>query len=160
MCENFHTNSSILNHNFTSMKVWPYFSDTLYIEDIITILECLVKTIFVVFVGKVFQQIVGSPMGTNCAHFLADIIMCSYEAEFTRLQALLSADKKNPKQTKTKTKTKTTQHLSSIFTYRYIDELLSINDPDCKNYLGQMYPTELEINDATESNPSASYFDL
>ena len=46
------------------------------------------------------------------------------------------------------------------FTYRYIDDVLSINNPDFENYLGQMYPAELEIKDTTESNTSASYLDL
>ena len=45
-------------------------------------LEFLVDNIFVVFAGKVFQQIVGIPMGTNCAPLLADIFLYSYEAEF------------------------------------------------------------------------------
>ena len=31
---------------------------------------------------------------------------------------------------------------------------------DFENYLGQMYPLELEIKDTTESNTSASYLDL
>ena len=35
-------------------------------EDIIKILEFLVDNIFVVFAGKVFQHIVGIPVGTNC----------------------------------------------------------------------------------------------
>ena len=38
-------------------------------DDIINMLEFLVDTIFVVFAGKVFQQTVGIPMGTNCARF-------------------------------------------------------------------------------------------
>ena len=46
------------------------------------------------------------------------------------------------------------------FTYRYIDDVLSINNPDFENYLGQMYPPELEIKDTMESNTSASYLDL
>ena len=46
------------------------------------------------------------------------------------------------------------------FTYRYIDDVLSINNPDFANDLGQMYPAELEIKDTTESNISASYLDL
>ena len=46
------------------------------------------------------------------------------------------------------------------FTYRYIDDVLSINNPYFENYLGQMYPPELEIKDTTESNTSASYLDL
>ena len=101
--------------------------------------------IFVVFAGKVFQQIVGIPMGTNCAPLLADIFLYSYEAEF--IQSLHSAGKKR---------------LASQFnfTYRYIDDVLSINNPDFENYLGQMYPPELEIKDTTESNTSASYLDL
>ena len=62
-------------------------------EDIIKMLEFLVDNIFVVFAGKVFQQIVGIPMGTNCAPLLADIFLYSYEAEF--IQSLLSAGKKH-----------------------------------------------------------------
>ena len=108
-------------------------------------LEFLVDNIFVVFGGKVFQQIVGIPMGTNCAPLLADIFLYSYEAEF--IQSLLSTGKKK---------------LASQFnfTYRYIDDVLSINNPDFDNYLGQMYPPELEIKNTAESNTSASYLDL
>ena len=36
----------------------------------------------------------------------------------------------------------------------------SINNPEFKNYLGQMYPAELEIKDTTEGTTSASYLDL
>ena len=98
-----------------------------------------------VFAEKVFQQIIGIPMGTNCAHLLADIFRYSYEALF--IQSLLSTGRKR---------------LASQFnfTYRYIDDVLSINNPDFENYLGQMYPPELEIKDTTESNTSASYLDL
>ena len=45
------------------------------------------------------------------------------------------------------------------FTYRYIDDVLSINNPDFENYLDQMYPVEIEFKDTTESNPTASYLD-
>ena len=51
-------------------------------EDIIRVLEFLVDNIFVVFAGKVFQQIIGIPMGTNCTPLLADIFLYSYDAEF------------------------------------------------------------------------------
>ena len=114
-------------------------------DDIIKMLEFLVDNIFVVCVGKVFQQTVGIPMGTNCAPLLADIFLYSYEADF--IQSLLSTGKK---------------HLASRFnlTYRYIDDVLSINNPELENYLGQMYPAELEIKDTTESTTSASYLDL
>ena len=76
---------------------------------------------------------------------LSDIFLYSYEADF--IQSLLSTGKK---------------HLASRFnlTYRYIDDVLSINNPEFENYLGQMYPAELEIKDTTESTTSASYLDL
>ena len=67
-------------------------------------------------------------MGTNCAPLLADIFLYSYEAEF--IQSLLSTGRKR---------------LASQFnfTYRYIDDVLSINNPGFENYLGQMYPLNL-----------------
>ena len=107
--------------------------------------EFLVDNIFVVFAGKVFQQTVGIPKGTNCAPLLADIFLYSYEADC--IESLLSTGKK---------------HLASRFnlTYTYIDDILSINNPEFENYLGQMYPTELEIKDTTDSTTSASYLDL
>ena len=108
-------------------------------------LEFLFDNIYVVFGGKIFEQIVGILMGTSCAPLLADIVLYSYEAEF--IQSLLSTGKKK---------------LASKFnfTYRYIDDVLSINNPDFENYLGQMYPAELEIKDTSESNTSASYLGL
>ena len=130
----------------------PYFvkehsdSKNKYTEDdIINMLEFLVDNIFVAFGGKVFQQIVGIPMGTNCAPPLAEIFLYSYEADF--IQSLLSTGKK-----------KLTSQFN--FTYRYIDNVLSNNNPDFENYLGQMYPAELEIKNTTESNTSAFYLDL
>jgi hypothetical protein len=41
--------------------------------------------------GTLFQQVVGIPMGTNCALLLADLFLYSYESEF--LQKLVK-DKK------------------------------------------------------------------
>ena len=113
--------------------------------DIVSMLEFLVDNIFVVFAGKVSQQIIGISKGTNCAPLLADIFLYSYEAVF--IQSLLLTGRKR---------------LASQFnfTYRYIDDVLSINNSDFENYLGQMYPPELEIKDTTESNTSASYLDL
>ena len=80
-----------------------------------------------------------------CAPFLADIFLYSYKAEF--IQSLLSTAKKK-------------LAYQFNFTYRYIDDVFSINNQDSENYMGQMYPAELEIKDTTESNTSASYFDL
>ena len=49
-------------------------------DDIIKMLEFFLRQHFRGFAGKVFQKIVGIPMGTNVALLLADIFLYSYEA--------------------------------------------------------------------------------
>ena len=85
------------------------FSET----DIINMLDFLIDNIFVFFGGRVFQQTVGIPMGTNWAPLLADLFLYSYEADF--IQGLL---KKNEK--------KLARSLN--FTFRYIDDVFSLNN--------------------------------
>ena len=72
-------------------------------------------------------------------------LVCSCGADFIR--SLLSTGKK---------------HLASRFglTYRYIDDVLSMDNPEFEGYLGRMCPAELEIRDTAESAASASYLDL
>jgi hypothetical protein len=48
-------------------------------------LEFLIDNIFVSFGGALFQQVVGIPMGTNCAPPLADLFLYSYESEFLKI---------------------------------------------------------------------------
>jgi hypothetical protein len=81
-------------------------------------LEFLIDNIFVSFGGILFQQVVGIPMGTNCAPLLADLFLYSYESEF--LQKFVK-DKKIH------------EARAFNFTYRYIDDVLYINN--CKHHM-------------------------
>jgi predicted cation transporter len=63
--------------------------------------------------GILFQQVVGIPMGTNCALLLADLFLYSYESEFRQK---LVKDKKIH------------EARAFNFTYRYIDDVLFINN--------------------------------
>jgi hypothetical protein len=47
--------------------------------DIINMLKYLIDNIFVIIGGRVFQQTVGIPMGTNCAPLLTDLFLYLYE---------------------------------------------------------------------------------
>ena len=117
-----------------------------YTEDnIMNMLDFLIDNIFVMFGGQVFQQTVGIPMGTNCAPLLADLFLYSYEAEF--FQTLLKQKDKKLAQ-------------SFNFTFRYIDDVLSLSNSKFGDYLHLIYPPELEIKDTTESSNSTSYLDL
>ena len=78
-------------------------------------LEFMIDNIFAtgMFGGRVFQSAVGLPMGTNYAPLLADLFIYSYEADF--IQGVL---KKNEKKLAR----------SFNFTFRYIDDVLSLNN--------------------------------
>jgi hypothetical protein len=84
-------------------------------------------------------------MGMNCAPLLADLFLYSYEAEF--IQKLLNAKNKS---------------LAVAFnsTFRYIDDVLFINNNNFHSYVDSIYPNELEIKDTTECSTSASYLDV
>ena len=83
-------------------------------------------------------------MGTNCAPLVADLFLYSYEAEFVK--RLLQAGKK---------------HLAQQFnfTYRYIDDVLSLKNTQFAEYLEFIYLHELEIKETTEAAASSSYLD-
>ena len=68
-----------------------------------------------------------------------------YEADF--LQGLL----KNKDR-------KLAQTFNSSF--RYIDDVLSLNNSRFGDYLHRIYPNELEVKDTTDTQKSASYLDL
>jgi hypothetical protein len=72
-------------------------------------LEFLIDYIFVSFGGLLFQQVVGIPMGTNCAPLLADLFVYSYESEFP--QNLVKDEKIH-------------EARAFNFTLRYIDDVV------------------------------------
>ena len=51
-------------------------------DSICEMIEFLIDNIFVQFGGRLFRQVIGIPMGTNCAPLLADLFLYSYENEF------------------------------------------------------------------------------
>ena len=113
------------------------FSET----NIINMLEFLIDNIFVIFGGRVFQQTVGIPMGTQCAPLLADLFVYWHDADF--IQGLL---KKNEKKLAR----------SFNFTFRYIDDVLSLNNSTFAAFVNRIYLVELEIKDTTDTDRSAS----
>ena len=46
------------------------------------------------------------------------------------------------------------------FTFRYIDDVLSLNNSRFGDFVDRIYPIELEIKDITDTDKSASYLDL
>ena len=114
-------------------------------NDICKMIEFLVDNIYIRFGGQLFRQMVGIPMGTNCAPLLADLFLYSYENEF--LYKLKKEGKRK---------------LARRFnlSYRYIDDLTSYNNKRFKEFISDIYPKELTISETTESTSVASYIDL
>ena len=108
-------------------------------------IEFLVDYAYVRFGGQLFRQMVGIPMGTNCAPLLADLFLYSYENEF--LDKLIKEGKRK---------------LARKFnlSYRYVDYLISFNNERFKEFISDIYPKELTISETTESTSSSSYLDL
>ena len=72
-------------------------------------------------------------MGTNCAPLVADLILFCYERDF-----MLSLSDNNQ------------ADIIEAFnsSSRYLDYLLNIYDPYFEQMVGQIYPTELQLNKA------------
>ena len=104
-------------------------------RSICKMIEFLIDKIYVRFGGLHFRQVIGIPMGNNCAPLLADLFLYSYETEF--LDGLIS---------------KGNRKLSGKFnfTYRYIDDLISFRNKNFQQHLSTIYPKELQIKPATQ----------
>ena len=103
------------------------------------------NNIFIRFGTKLNRQIVGIPMGTNCAPLVADLFLFCYERDF-----MLSLSDNN--------QTDIIEAFNS--TSRYLDDLLNIDNPYFEQMVGQIYPKELQLNKANSSDTKAPFLDL
>ena len=84
-------------------------------------------------------------MRTNCTPLLSDLFFYSYDVDL--IQGLL---KKNEK--------KLTRSFN--LTFRYIDDVLSLNNSRFGDFVDRINSIELEIKDTTNTDRSDSYLDL
>ena len=56
------------------------------VHRLIKMFNFLVDNIFIEVGTKVFQQVIGIPMGTDCAPLVADLFLFSFEFEFMKIQ--------------------------------------------------------------------------
>ena len=108
-------------------------------------LHYLLDDIFIRFGSKLYRHIVGIPMGTNCAPLVADLLLFCYERDF-----MLSLSNNN--------QTDIIEAFNS--TSRYLDDLLNIDNPYFEQMVGQIYPTELQLNKAISCDTEAPFLDL
>ena len=116
-------------------KLWSW-------QNVCEALIYLLDNIYIRFGTKLYRQIVGIPMGTNCAPLIADLFLFCYERDFmTSLSGVKQAE------------------IIEAFksTSSYLDDLLNIDNP---YFEGMVNPPELQLNKANASDTEALFFDL
>ena len=108
-------------------------------------LTFLLDNIFVRFGNKVFKQVIGIPMGTNCAPLVADLFLYCYERDF---MLNLSCE--------------TQSEVIDAFnnTSRYLDDLLNIENGFFQTMYKDIYPKELTLCKANTDDHQTSFLDL
>ena len=105
----------------------------------------LIDNIYVKCGTKVFRQVIGIPMGTDCAPFLANLFLYFYEFHFMEKMAKA----KNP----------------DIYRFRrvqrYLDDLIIVNGGDVMSvYAPDIYPSELVLKLENNDDQMTSFLDL
>ena len=114
-------------------------------KDLIKHIRYLIDNIYVVCGDTIFRQIIGIPIGTDCAPFLANLFLYSYECEW--MDKMYKENK--------------TDFLKKFdFCSRYIDDVLCINNDELMDeVMTDVYPSELSL---TSDNAiiKSNYLDL
>jgi hypothetical protein len=107
-------------------------------------IEYLIDNVYVSVGNKVFRQCIGIPMGTDCAPLLANLYLFHYEYSF--MKGLIRTDMPKAK----------------LFsnTFRYIYDLLALNNPSFESEIASIYPAELVLKKTTENITMVSYLDI
>ena len=128
---------------FTSEKPKKYHAWS--IQNVCDALTFLLDSIFIRFGTKLYRQVVGIPIGTNCAPLVADLLLFCYERDF-----MMSLSDDNQ-----------ADDIDAFnITSRYLDDIFNINNVYFDNMVSQIYPSELQLNKANISDTEAAFLDL
>ena len=116
------------------------FSKTLFKEG----LEYLLNNCLFTCGNKIFRQVIGLPMGADPSPFMANLFLYHYESQWIK-----SLKKDNIQKAR-----------RFAYTFRFIDDLLTINDDNLflKNFKN-IYPPELQLN-LENSGDTVNFLDL
>ena len=98
-------------------------------DNICKMIKFLMDNIFVQSGGRLFHQVIGIPMGTNCAPLLVDLFL--YENE--RREFLDNMTRSGHRRFAR----------SFNLCYRYSDDLIVFNNNKFLDYLKEIYPSQL-----------------
>ena len=127
----FFTSDAVKNYNLWSS------------QKVCEALTFLLDDMYIKFGSKLYRQIVGIPMGTNCAPLVADLFLFCYERDF-----MLSLSEDNQ------------SDIIEAFnsTSRYLDDLLNIDNNFFDSMANRIYSSELQLNKANVSDTDTSFW--
>ena len=114
-------------------------------QNVCDALSFLLDNIYIRFATKLYRQMVGIPMGSNCAPLVADLFLFCYERSFMKD---LSSDNQDD----------VIKAFNS--TSRYLDDLRNIDNPYFEGMVNQIYPPELQLNKSNTSDTEAPFLNI
>jgi len=94
-------------------------------------------------------------MGTNSAPLLADLFLHTFEYDFMLKTMKADMSKADP----FGLQLYMSKAVEFSITFRYIDDLLSVNNDNFGTSISEIYPSELELKDTTLSSTEVFYLD-
>ena len=115
-------------------------------DSLIKSIEFIIDNSYITFHGKIYRQIIGIPMGTNCAPYLANLFLHVFEYKYLSLLI-------------TNGKIEMAKKLSNVF--RYQDDCLAANDDGLfAQHFTNIYPPELKLNNTNTSINKSNFLDM
>lgn len=135
---------ALYNKYFTS-DIVIYFENKKIIlskSKFVEILKFCISNNFITFNNKIYKQVLGIPMGANYSPNLANLYLHFYESKFMTINLH-------------------ERGLAYSCVYRYIDDLLSINNRFILDDIENIYPQSLEINNTNNApHRKCSFLDI
>jgi len=112
-------------------------------ETLINELKFLVDNIYVICGNQLYRQVIGIPMGTDCAPFLANLFLYSYETEWLKRLAPIYKGR----------------HYRN--TGRFIDDLIVFNaGKKFEEHIQEIYPAALRLERTNKNDTECNFLDL
>ena len=133
-----------LYNKYFDNDVSIYYKKNLVVTKInfVEILKFCIRNNYIKFNNNIYRQKVGIPMGANYSPNIANLYLHFYESKFLSIN---HADGR----------------LRYRFTFRYIDDLLSLNNRDILFDINAIYPSALQVSNTNmESHRKCSFLDV
>ena len=141
------TDSIYVNHN-SAMWSQPKYGTFQRLNkfELMEMIRFVVSNTYFQFGGRVYKQVIGIPMGTDCAPWIANLTLFAYEFVF-----LTNRLKANDFQVCRKLR----------FSFRYIDDISVVNDDgEFERQYRQIYPSTLTLKKVNSTDNAADVLDV